>query len=617
MNQHAFYEFLHKQIVLMIGLSLGPGIAYILLGWMNGVVDKALVWYFLMLLCSVLGWRLYTQFNIHTMSSDAIQKWYLKLRLFYYGIFLLWVLIFIFYCNETESNLHYIAIFTEIGAAVVASTLLVSDKKLFIPVLLLMMIPLIIYFALIGSWYGYILSIFSLIFLGVLIYSSQTTYNLLQENYYQAQHDILTGLFNRRYFVSYLEQMNNGLQITKGCAYILLIDLDHFKSINDSLGHGVGDKVLKSVAKRIIEFCGDSHLVARLGGDEFIIASEKFDDMTYCKNNAISFSENLLEMMKKPYEIENHRLYISASIGVNYISHKLPQTKDFIKEADIAMYEAKAQGRDGIIIFNDMLAKKVEYHLEIERLLYIAMEEREIELYFQPQFGKDGQVLGCEVLTRWYSAKFGYIPPSEFIAIAEKTGLIIELGNSVIEEAFKTFMLWHGKGLKLEQFSINISLRQFFHNTFIEDVKTLVDKYLDYELKHKIVFELTETLLVKDFNRIVDIMKELKNLGISISMDDFGTGYSSLSYLRQLPIDELKIDRSFVSRIGESASDEVMIKTILAMANIFNLKIVAEGVETKEQYQFLTDNHCDMFQGYYFSKPLTESKFEEVYFSLK
>jgi len=613
MNKQKFYRFLQKQILLMMFLTLVPGLAYIILGWMNGIVIPALVWYGLIILVSLWGWNLYRNFKLDQMGTDELKSWYRKLTVFFYLIFSLWTVIFVLYAGESDNNLNYIAIFTQMGASVVASTLLVSDKKLFFPVLMILMLPLVGYFFLIGEWYGYVLSIFSIIFLGVLLYSSDNSYKLIQKNYHQAQHDFLTGLYNRRYFVEYIDQLISRVEFSKKFAYILLIDLDHFKTINDTLGHEIGDKVLQEVAQRIKDYCKDEHLIARLGGDEFIIVSDEYEGSENCQEIATIFAEKLLEILKEPYFIDNHHLYLSASIGVNGIGNVTTEARHFIKEADIAMYEAKAQGRDGIILFNDALAKRVAYHLEIERRLYFALEHNEIELRYQPQVNSLKKIVGCEVLLRWNNPEFGFVVPAEFIAIAEKTGLIIELGNYIIEEAFKTLKLWDEQGIELEQFSINISVRQFFHSSFAEEVERLSKKYLNEKTKNKIIFEITETILIEDMNRIVSSMNKLKELGISFSMDDFGTGYSSLSSLREMPINELKVDRSFVSHLNKHESDALMITTILSMAKIFNLKTVAEGVETEEQFSFLIKNGCDIFQGFYFSKALVKEAFEHCY----
>ena len=613
MNDQRFYGFLQRQILLMIALSLIPGLAYIFLGWLNGVVTPALVWYALMVMVSLFGWKLYNDFRLEEMGEAALRSWYRQLGIFFYIIFALWTLIFLLYCNKTAYNLHYIAIFTQIGASVVASTLLVSDKRLFLPVLLILMLPLIGYFFLIGEWYGYVLSIFSVIFLGVLLYSSETSYRLIQKNYYQAQHDALTGLYNRRYFMEYMEKLIHRLQKSDTFVYLILIDLDHFKTINDTLGHDIGDAVLKEVSTRIKRYCGESHTIARLGGDEFTIVSEEYSQEVDCKEIATNFAQNLLQVIKESYYVEGHHLYLSASIGINGVGNKVTDAKHFIKEADIAMYEAKTQGRDGIILFNNALSKRIEYHLEIERRLYFALEHNEIELCYQPQVNRYQEVIGCEVLVRWNNPEFGFVSPAEFVFIAEKTGLIIELGKYIMQEAFRTLKEWEEKGIQLQQFSINISVRQFFHSSFAEEVEKLLAEYLREGTIGKVVFEVTESILIEDIQRIVRSMRRLKEIGVYFSMDDFGTGYSSLSSLRVLPIDELKIDRSFVARVGEHRSDELMITTILSMARIFGLKTVAEGVETEEQFQFLLKNNCDIFQGFYFSKPLSKELFEKFY----
>jgi len=613
MNNQKTYLFLQKQILMMMFLSLIPGLAYIALGWINNIVMPALVWYSLIILISSWGWHLYRHFHVEQMSAEELESWYQKLTIFFYIIFGLWTVVFVLYAGEVESKLHYIAIFTQLGASVVASILLVSDKKLFFPVLLILMLPLVVYFSLIGEWYGYVLAIFSCILLGVLLYSSDNSYKLIQKNYYQAQHDALTGLYNRRYFVDYMDQVIKRVHFSKKFAYILLIDLDHFKTINDTLGHDIGDEVLKEVTQRIKNYCEDTHMIARLGGDEFIIVSDEFNESKNCQEMAYTFAEGLLQILKESYVIDRHHLYISASIGVNSVGNASTEARHFIKEADIAMYEAKAQGRDGIIVFNETLAKRVEYHLEIERRLYFALEHNEIELRYQPQVDRDEKIIGCEVLVRWNSPEFGFVPPDEFISIAEKTGLIIELGTYIIEEAFKTLRSWDDKGLELEQCSINISVRQFFHNSFVSEIERLCEKYLNEKRRKKLVFEVTETILIEDIHKIVLIMNELRQLGISFSLDDFGTGYSSLSSLREMPLNELKVDHSFVSHLGERQSDELMITTILSMARIFELKTVAEGVETEEQFNFLLKNGCDIFQGFYFSKALSKEYFELLY----
>lgn len=612
-----FHTFLHKQILLMLVLSLFPGLGYIFLGWLNDIVMPALIWYSLIILTSIWGYRLHKNFLFETMTRNELQHWYQELCWFFYLIFSLWTLIFILYAGETQSKLHYIAIFTQLGASVVASTLLVSDKKLYIPIISILMIPLTIYFAGIQEIYAYILSLFAFIFTGVLLYSSNSTNKLLLKTYYQATHDQLTGLYNRNHFVDYLQQTINIIHVNGYYSYLLLIDLDHFKTINDSLGHDVGDKLLIEVTRRMKYNISQQHHLARLGGDEFIIIGPEFTDQEECQQAAQDFSEHLLQKIKESYVIPPHHFYISASIGINLLTNRSIKASNFIKEADIAMYEVKASGRDGVILFNDEFSSHIEKHLEIERLLHFALEKNEITLNFQSQHNSSQAIIGCEVLVRWHNDKLGIISPADFIPIAEQTGIIIELGLYILKQAIKTLNEWESLGVKLQQFSINISMRQVFHHNFINDIKQICEQYRSCDISAKIIFELTETIVAEDIRKLIIIMNELKQFGIGFSMDDFGTGYSSLSYITQLPIEELKIDRSFVSHLNDNLQNKAMVSSILNLARTFNLNSVAEGVETTEQMEFLINNHCNILQGYYFSKPISGEQFKDFYFQKK
>lgn len=339
--------------------------------------------------------------------------------------------------------------------------------------------------------------------------------------------------------------------------------------------------------------------------------SSKFETKDECIKSTKKFCNELLNLIKKTYMINDNHLYISASIGVSLIDNTSLDASSFIKEADIAMYDAKSKGRDGIVFFNEELSMRIERKLEIERLLYFALQKQELTLEYQPQIGKDLRVIGCEVLIRWKNDKLGSVSPLEFIPVAEQTGLIIELGYYVLEEAFKTLKEWNDKGIKLNQMSINISTRQIFCLSFVSSVKTLLEKYLNDNLCSKIIFEITETSVVEDMQVLLDVMNSLKLCGIRFSMDDFGTGYSSLSHLRQIPIEELKIDRSFIGEIVDENQDDPIVKTILDIAHNLGLSIVAEGVETQIQKQFLLKSGCHILQGYYFSRPLQKEKFEE------
>lgn len=611
MKSREFYSFLHKQILIILGLSLGPGLGYIFLGYLYDALTPALLWYAALLMLSVWGYVLYGQYNYDQMSQQSLADWYRRLSYFYYLIIALWTLIFVLMVPRHEHNLHYVAIFTQIGASVVSSTLLFSDRRLFIPAIAILIVPLAIYFFTIGEWYGYILTIFSLVFWWVLYYASNSSNQLLQNSYIQSTRDQLTGMYNREFFIDAMEQTVNTLRTTREYCCLILIDLDYFKTINDSLGHDVGDLLLQEATQRIIHAVPEDALAARMGGDEFIIISPPGKNENLCVKNAISLAERIREELKKTYEIDRHHLYISASIGVSVIHDPDSKASKYIKEADIAMYEVKDRGRDGVVLFSDEVSARVEKDLEMERLLHQSLENNEIYLNFQPQVDHQQRIIGCEVLARWKNNQLGDVRPDEFIPIAEKTGLILEIGNYVIEEAMSTLQEWEAKGILLEQYSINISIRQFFYPSFSEHLEKLCKQYQCGLKTRSIVLELTESSMAKELDRLIEIMNHFRSMGFAFSIDDFGTGYSSLSYLRQVPLDEIKIDRSFTSQLDEENS-QAMIKTILHLARVFGLKVVAEGVETKEQIDFLLDNQCDYLQGYFYSRPVDKQGFEEL-----
>ena len=616
MKQQKYYNFLQKQIILMIGLSLLPGLVYVFFGWVFNLLMPALLWYISLIFISVYGFAIYRHFGKNKMNEQQVKHWYIHLSIFMYIIFTSWAVIFALNIQHSEYNLHYIAIFTELGASVLASTLLVSDKKLFVPILLTLMLPLILYFFLIGVWFGYVLSVFSLIFLGILLYAAYNTNYLVKTNYYQAQHDILTGLFNRRYFMEYMEALNERLLVGNRVAQMILIDLDHFKTINDSLGHDIGDKLLKAVSNRIKLFTNDTHTLARLGGDEFILVSHEFDKKDVKEDEAYIFATKLLEEIRRPYIIEKHHLHISASIGLHEVTHHTLDMGNFIKEVDIAMYEAKARGRDGVIVFNKDLSDKVERHLLIEQKLHQTLNGNHLKVCYQPQFDAQENFSGCEALVRWTDADLGILAPDEFIPIAENTGLILELGSYVLKETFGMLHAWNVKGKYLPSFSINISIRQLLHEPFIEEVEVLCQYYFSkLEKKQELIFEITEHVFSEDMLKVVTTMNRLRNIGINFSIDDFGTGYSSLSYLQELPIDEVKIDKSFVADMSNNSS-ESMISTIVSIAKNFDLTIVAEGVETKAQLETLKTQGCDIYQGFYFDRALSALDFEKKYLTV-
>jgi len=607
-----FYKFLNTQIIVMLLLTVTTGAGYIYMGFIYDTMLLSVIWYIVMFLTSFWGYSLYKEFTSSDLNQDEKADWHTRARVFLFIYFSLWTVVFLINVSSNYIELHYIAIATQLGTSVVSATLLVSEKKLSRITLISLMTPLFIYFVLINDFYSYLLAIFTVVLSGVLIYASTNTYNYLLKSRYQAYNDYLTKLGNRRYFIELLEDSIKSQKNKDDFKYLLLIDLDHFKNINDSLGHDIGDKLLFEVSRRMrvhTDRCDNS--IARLGGDEFCVLSNSFKTKEEALQKAKDFSEQLLRDIKEFYNIDEHHLYISASIGLSIIHNPKLEANVFLKEADIAMYEAKSQGRDGVIVFSDELSKKVESKLQVERHLHFALQKNEIYLMFQPQLNTKKEIAGCEVLVRWTNDTLGEIGPEEFIPISEQTGYIIELGYFIIEESFKTLREWDKKGIDVKQMSINISMRQLFHSSFIHDVETLCSKYLSKKLSSKIVFEMTETSVAEDIDKLITNMNILKGLGIRFSMDDFGTGYSSLSYLRQLPIDELKIDKSFIMGLDDAKDGRDMVKTILNIAKNLNLTIVAEGIEEVSQQEFLIEEKCDILQGYYFSRPIHKDAFEK------
>ncbi|MDH5370779.1 MAG: GGDEF domain-containing protein, partial [Gammaproteobacteria bacterium] len=335
---------MHKQIPVMTALSLLPGLGYIFLGWLNDYYIPAIFWYFCIVFISIRGFSLYKTFDLTSMGEPQLESWYKKTSELFYMFFLVWLVIFLIYAPESDSNMHYVAIFTEIGASTVAAALLFPDKKLYKPILLTLIIPLVIYFFLIGTWYGYVLTAFAATFGWVLFYVANGSNTLFTRTIYQSTHDFLTGIYNRQYFVEYLQKKMNDLELSGEYSYLLLIDLDYFKTVNDTLGHDVGDSLLQEVVSRIKINLPEGAMVSRLGGDEFIITGNNFHSKKECKQKALEISEGLLSVLKETYIINQHHLYLSASIGVSLIKANGHNSVDFIKEADIAMYEVKAKG---------------------------------------------------------------------------------------------------------------------------------------------------------------------------------------------------------------------------------------------------------------------------------
>jgi len=426
-----------------------------------------------------------------------------------------------------------------------------------------------------------------------------------------AFYDPLTELPNRRLLNDRLAQE---LAITgrsgKNGA-LLFIDLDHFKNINETLGHSAGDRVLVEVAYRLKLRVRDCDTVARISSDEFVvILTELNEQIELACNEARYIAEKLQQTICQVYSVMNHKLYISSSIGIAMFSENsdIPPD-DLLKQAGTAMYRAKESGRNMLQFFQDSMQEAAMERMLIEKELRQALDENQLSLYYQPQVDYHGTLMGAEALIRWNHPKKGFIPPDKFIPIAEECGLIQAVGAWVLEQSFIHLRQWDRLQVHLPHLAINISPRQFYHDDFMGILGRLVKQY--QISPSRIMLEFTEGLLMNDVDAAIDKIKQLKKLGYTFSIDDFGTGYSSLSYLKHLPVDQLKIDKSFVEDITKNEDDAVFVGTIIAIARHMNLGVVAEGVESKMELEFLKQNGCLCYQGYYFSKPLPEGQFFE------
>jgi diguanylate cyclase (GGDEF)-like protein len=584
---------------------------YIYASWIfTKSLDNAFLWLSLVFVLSLFGYKLHKDYTAKNLNLQEKDDWFLKARLFLFSYFSMWTIMFITSVDSNIVQMHYIAVAAQLGIIVVSATLLVSQRALALFTLASLTVPLVIYFILIGEFYSYLLVFFSLVMGGVLTYSTLNTNRYIEKSRFQAYNDYLTHLGNRHFFIELLQDSINSQEKYQEYSAIILLDLDNFKTVNDSLGHDIGDMLLIEVAKRIQELCIDHYAyAARLGGDEFCILTPAFRTNQECVESTMELAKELLYTIKNTYNIEENSIYISASMGISIIDNPDIDANTFLKEADIAMYESKLHGRNRFMFFNKELSDKANKKLEIDRLLHFALTNDEIYLMYQPQVNANSNIVGCEVLVRWNNEVLGFVPPDAFIPIAETSGFVLQLGRYILEESFKTFKEWSQKGINLEQFSINISMKQILHASFVEEVQSLVKKYLNASLCSKLIFEITETSVAEDVEKLIATMHELQKLGIKFSMDDFGTGYSSLSYLQKLPIYELKIDQSFLVHLDGHEQNKTMVLTILSIAKALKLSVVAEGVEHLSQKEFLVENNCDILQGYLFSKPVLKEDF--------
>lgn len=421
--------------------------------------------------------------------------------------------------------------------------------------------------------------------------------------------DPLTQLPNRRMLLDKLSQSIEIGEKNDHIGALLFLDIDHFKILNDMHGHDLGDVLLQQIAKRLEISIANNGIIGRLGGDEFVIILGNLSkDTGKAATEASVIADKILYVLNQPYHLNHLEYNSSISIGVTTFRGGKFNTSELMKQADIAMYQAKQAGRNTIRFFDPIMHENLLDRIKLEKDIQLAIDEKQFELYYQVQVDRSGRPVGSEALIRWNHPERGLLSPIEFIPLAEEKGLIIPIGEWVLDTACRQISLWKkNKTTRNLALSINISAKQIHQVDFVNLVKSSVNKYNINPDQLKI--ELTETLLLDDIDKAISIMNDLEGFGIKLSLDDFGTGYSSLQYLKNLPLYELKIDRSFINDLEQDISDQAIVKTIIAMADSLSLTVIAEGVETKEQMNYLLSQGCTKFQGYLFSKPIPIGEF--------
>jgi diguanylate cyclase (GGDEF)-like protein len=397
----------------------------------------------------------------------------------------------------------------------------------------------------------------------------------------------------------------------------MFIDLDNFKTLNDTLGHDIGDILLQQVAKRLESCVREGDTVARLGGDEFVVMLEDLSEQAIeAAEQTETVGNKILAMLNQPYQLAAHEYRNTPSIGATLFNDNRQTTDELMKQADIAMYQAKKAGRNTLRFFDPQMQETVNAHAALEGELRKAYESKQFQLYYQIQVGgiqADGAhlTLGAEALIRWIHPERGVVSPIDFISMAEETGLILPIGEWVLETACAQIKTWEQDALTSELIlAVNISAKQFLQPDFVAQVHAVIQRHAINPKRLKL--ELTESLLLENIDDTIATMSALNGIGVQFSLDDFGTGYSSLQYLKLLPLNQLKIDQSFVRDIALDSSDRAIVRTIIAMADSLNLNVIAEGVETEEQLKLLLNKNCIHYQGYLFGKPVPIEQFEAL-----
>ncbi len=424
---------------------------------------------------------------------------------------------------------------------------------------------------------------------------------------YQIHHDSLTGLPNRKYLHQYLIGFAEKLEDKNQKFAILFLDIDRFKLINDSLGHAIGDLLLQAVSDRLKTLLRKGDLLVRWGGDEFAILTKSITS----PDIVVQIAESLIQALALPFNCGEHELHITTSIGASIYPEYNTDVEELICHADMAMYRAKVEGRNSFKFYVPNMQEQSFQKLLMENNLRRALGNEELEAYYQPQIDlSTNKIVGLEVLLRWKHVTLGSIPPSKFIPLAEESGLIIDIGNWVLRNACLQAITWQKKGLPPIQISVNLSIKQLQQKNLLASLQKILDE-TNFDSNY-LELEITEGIMIENVEEKIVLLNQFRQMGIQLSLDDFGTGYSALSYLKNLPIDTLKIDRIFIEHISHNAQDQVIVASLINLSHSLNLIVIAEGVETKEQVEFLRSLGCDRIQGYLFYKALPAEEIESL-----
>lgn len=419
--------------------------------------------------------------------------------------------------------------------------------------------------------------------------------------------DATTTLWNRNTFNMHLHGAIGTAEKSREQVALLLLDLDNFKAINDAIGHPGGDALLAAVAQRINQILGDDDIACRLGGDEFAIVLHQTD----IEQRAQAIAAGIVEFFSAPFSIDGQELFVTCSLGISIYPDNSADSAALVRNADAAMYHAKLGGKNSYQFFTDVMHARLRRRAALEAGLRRAIADNELELHFQPQYDlRTSALVGTEALLRWTNAELGAVSPAEFIPIAEDSGSIVEIGEWVLRSACRTLHDWQQRGLRIPLMSINLSSRQLRVPKLTQRILQIIES--EHISPTLIELELTESILMENMHHFIEDFKLLQHQGVKLSIDDFGTGYSSMAYLKRLPLDRIKIDRSFIQDLPHGANDREIVAAMIAMSHNLGLRVTAEGVENAAQAQFLADAGCDTVQGYYFGKPMPAEHLEKL-----